>query len=102
MQFAVKRHLLEYLVAIRLERCSEVMNIDTAELRHHPVCTVGRDATQPEIVNALLSPAADDVIALGDFFQKYRDICGIVLQVSIHGDDVFAASVIETSSQSRG
>ena len=71
------------------------MNIDAAQLGHQPVGAPGRNPAQPEIIDSQLAPAAYDVVAFGNFLQKNRDVGGIVLQVAVHGDDVFAASVIE-------
>src|SRR5215470_7794994 len=102
MQFAVQRHLLENLSAIGFERGSEVVNIDAAQLRHQPVGTPGREAAQPEIVNTHFAPAADDVITLGNLLQKNRNVGGIVLQVAIHSDDVFATRMIEPGCESGG
>src|SRR5215469_16507749 len=66
MQFAVERDLLENLAAIGLESGPEIVNVDAAELGHQPVRASRGDAPQPEIVDALFAPAADDVVTLGD------------------------------------
>src|SRR5215470_15273016 len=102
MQFAVQGHLLENLSAIGFERSSEVVNINTAELRHQPICAARREAAQPEIVNAHLAPAADDVVSLGNLFEKNWNVGGIVLQIAVHGDDVLAARMIEPGCKPSG
>src|SRR5258708_39631924 len=96
VHFSVKGHLLEDFAAVGLEGGSEVVNVDAAQLGHEPVGAAGRKAAQPEIVYAVLAPSADDVIPLGDFFQENRNVGGIVLQIAVHGDDVFAAGVIQS------
>ena len=100
MQLSVERNLLENFAAVGFERGAEVVNIDAAELGHQPVRDARRNAPHPEIVDADFAPAADDVIACGNLFQKDRDVGGIVLQIAIHGDDIFTARVIEASRQS--
>src|SRR5271154_1888877 len=99
MQFSVERHLPQNFAAVSLESRAEVVNVDTTQLGHQPVGAARWKAAQPEIVDAILAPAADDVIALGNFFEEQRNICGIVLQVAIHGDDVLAAGVIESGGK---
>ncbi len=99
VQLTVERHLLENLAAIGFEGRAEVVNIDTAQLSHQPICYARRDAPHPEIVDANLAPAADNVITGSNFFEEHRDVGGIVLQIAIHGDDVFAARMVETSGQ---
>ena len=102
MQFAVERHLFENLAAIGFEGGAKVVNVDAAQLGHQPVRHAGGDAAHPEIIDAHLAPAADDVVAGGNLFQKQRDVGGIVLQIAIHGDDVLAPGMVETGGQSGG
>ena len=61
-----------------------------------------RDAPHDEVVDALLAPAADDVVALAQLLQEHRNVVGIVLQIAVHGDDVFAFGVIEARGQRGG
>ncbi len=102
VQFAVKGDLLQNLAPIGFESRAEVMDIHAAEFGHQPICTARGKAAQPEIVDAAFAPSADDVIALGNFFQEQRYVGGIVLQVAIHGDDVVAAGMIEAGGESGG
>ena len=55
-----------------------------------------------EVVDALLAPAADDVVTLAQLLQEQGNVVGIVLQVAVHGDDVLALGVIEAGGQRRG
>src|SRR5215471_1688648 len=66
MQFAVERNLLQNIPAIGFEGRSEVVNIDAADLRHHPVRDSRRDPAHPEVVDSILAPATDDVISSSD------------------------------------
>jgi len=50
-------------------------------------------------INAILAPSADDVVAFGNFLKKQWNVGGIVLQVAVHGDNVFAAGVVESGGQ---
>ena len=102
MEFAIEWNLFEDLAAIGLEGSAEVVDIDAAEFGHHPVGDPGRNAAHPEIIDADFAPAADDVVPRGNFFEEERDVSGVVLQIAIHGDDVFAAGVVETCGQSGG
>src|SRR5215469_1173918 len=102
VQFAVQRNLLQNRPPVRLEGGAEVMDIDAAELGHHPVRHARRQTPKPEIVDALLAPPAYDVIALGDLLEEHRDVVRVVLQVPVHGNDVLAAGVVEASRQAGG
>src|SRR5215472_5936010 len=102
VQFAVERNLLQDVAAICLEGRSEVVNIDAADLRHHPVGDPRRYPAHPEIVDSILAPTTDDVIPGRDLLKEHRDVVGIVLQIAIHGDDVLAARMVESSRESRG
>src|SRR5262249_32863173 len=80
----------------------EVVDINAAQLRHQPIGASGRNAVQPEIINADLAPAADNVVSLGNLFEKDRNVRGVVLQVAVHGDDVLAARMIKTCVEACG
>src|SRR5438132_4701210 len=102
MQFTVERNLFQNVAAVGLEGRAKIVDIDTAQFSHQPVSTEGRDAAQPEIIDAALAPSTDDIVAFGDFFQEYRDIGRVVLQIAVHGDDVLAAGMIKSGGQSGG
>ncbi len=102
MEFSVERYLAENLTAVGFEGGAEIVNVDAAELGHQPVGTARGETAEPEIVDAILAPSADDVIALGNFLEEKRNVGRIVLQIAVHGDDVFAASVIETGGEACG
>jgi len=102
VQLAVERDLLQNVAAISLECGTEIVDIDTGNFGHHPIGNAAGNAAHPEIVDAILAPSADDIVAGGDFFQEHRNVGGIVLQVAIHSDDVFPAGVVESGGESGG
>src|ERR1700688_4064499 len=102
MQFAIERYLLQDLAAISFEGGAEVVNIDAAQFGHEPVRNARGDATHPEIIDANLAPAADDIVTGRNLFQKHWNVGRIVLQIAIHRDDVFATRMVETGGQSGG
>jgi len=99
VQLAVQRNLVQNFAPIGFEGGAKVVNIHAAQFGHQPVGNAGWKAAKPEVINAALAPSADDVVALRNLFQKHRNVGGVVLQVAVHGDDVFAAGVIEASRQ---
>ena len=78
------------------------MDVHTAQLGHEPVCATGRNAPQPEIIDPLLAPPADDVVTLADLLQENRNVGRVVLQVSVHGDDVLAPGMVKPRGKRRG
>ena len=50
----------------------------------------------------MLAPAADDVVALFEFGEEVGDLLGIVLEITIHGEDEVSLRVIEAGGESRG
>src|SRR5215469_15367688 len=102
VQFSVERHLLDDFATISLEGSAKVVDIHAAQFRHQPVRDARRNAPQPKVVDAVLAPAADDVVALADLLNEHRNIGRIMLEVAIHGDDVFAAGVVESSGEAGG
>src|SRR5262249_14580647 len=102
VQLAIQWNLLDDFATIRFECGTEVVDIDAAELGHQPVSAARRDTAQPEIIYAALAPPTDDVVALGNLFEENRNVGRIVLQIAIHGNNVFAASVIKPGSQRGG
>src|ERR1700722_7124630 len=100
VQLSVEWHLLEHLATVRFERSPEIVNAHPAQLRHQPVGAARRNAPEPQIIAAALSPAADNVIAVGNLLEEHGNIGGIVLQVAIHGDNVIPTRMVEACSQS--
>ena len=100
MHLAVQRVLAPYVAAVGLEGGAEVVDLYPTQLSHQPIGAARGDAAHPQVVEPALAPAADDVVALGQFLQELRDIFGIVLQVAIHGDDVLALGMVEAGGQS--
>src|SRR5437763_16644501 len=98
MQLTIKRDLLDQFATISFKRGAEIVDINAAQLRHEPIGDARWNAPDHEVVDALLTPAAHDVVAFFQFFQEERDIVGIVLQVAIHRDDVLSPGIVESGS----
>ena len=95
MHFTVERNVVDDFAAIGLVGSAEVVNVHVGELGHQPVGAARGNAAHHEVVDALLAPAGDDVVALFQLFDKVRNLVGVVLQVAVHGEDELARGVIE-------
>ena len=70
--------------------------------RHEPIGRGRWNAAEEEVIAALAAPAADDVVALFEACDEVGNLFGIVLEVSVHGDDELALRVIEAGGESGG
>src|SRR6202521_6067926 len=70
VELSVERDLSQDFAAVSFESGAEVVDVNAAQLGHEPVGAARREAAQPEIVDAILAPSADDVVALGNFFEE--------------------------------
>src|SRR5581483_1117252 len=102
VQFAVKRYLLQDFAPVSLKGRSEIVNVHAAQLGHQPVRAARGNPSQPQVVDPLLPPAADDVISFGNLFQEDGNVRRVMLQVAIHGDDVLAPGMVEPRRQTGG
>src|SRR3984893_7221247 len=96
VHFSVQRNVFYYLAAINLEGGAEIVDVHTGELAHHPVSGSRWQAAEEEIVHTFFAPAADD-IGIGGFqsCEQGRYISGIVLEITVHGNDDVARGKIE-------
>src|SRR5207253_10721552 len=94
VQLTIYRNLLENVSPIRFKGRAKIVNVHSAQLGHQPVGAARRNTAQPEIIDPLLAPAADNVVTLGNFLQKNRYVGGVVLQVEVLGDNVLVARVM--------
>ena len=60
------------------------------------------DAAQEEVVAALGAPAADDVVALFELGEEVGDLVGVVLEVTVHGEDEVTLGVVEAGGEGGG
>ncbi len=92
VQFAVQVNVLQNFGAIRLEGCTEIAQIQAGDFRHQPVRDARRNLARDRVVDAVLAPAAGDIVAFFDLGKQRRDIVGIMLQVAIerHNDVALA------------
>src|SRR5690242_9759987 len=70
VQLAVKVDVLDDLGAIGLEGGAKISEFDAGHLRHHPVGDARRDLSGDGVIDAVLAPAAGDVVALLDFREQ--------------------------------
>ncbi len=99
MQLAVELNFLNDLSAVGFERCSKIVQIDSRKFCHHPVGGAAGKLPHQPVVPPVVTPAAHQVEAFLDFFQKARNLFGVVLQVAVHGNDDFAARKIKSCLQ---
>ena len=99
MQLAIEGNLVEDLTAVGFEGRPEVVNVDAAQLGHGPVRHAG-GMRRIQKLSTRICAATDDVVTGGNLFQKQGDVCGIVLQIAIHRNNVLAARMIETGCES--
>src|ERR1700692_3513728 len=79
MQLPVEIDLLQYLRAISLECGAEVPLRDTRAFRHEPVRDARRDLPGERVVDAVLPPAAGNVVAFLDLAEQRWNIFGGML-----------------------
>src|SRR6185369_12081811 len=100
MQLSVELQLFDHLATISLECRPEVMQLQTTQFRHQPICdAAGKSSRDPSIL-PLITPAADNVVAFAEFRDECRDLGGIVLEIAVHRNDDFTAREVEPSLQS--
>src|SRR5579863_2616630 len=90
VHLAVERDVLDDFAAIGLEGSAEVVDVDAGEPGHEPVGAARRNAAHDEVVNAILAPAGNDVVAFLEFLEEAGNLIGIVLQIAVHGEDELA------------
>src|SRR4051812_46992168 len=101
VHLAVEGNVLDHFAAIGLERGAEVVDVDAGEFGHQPVGAARGKAAHDKVVDALLAPAGNHVVALFEFLEEVGDLVGVVLQVAVHGEDVLAGGMIEAGGQCR-
>ena len=94
MHLAVEPDVVQHAAAVGLQRAAVVVQVDAG---HDGDQAVGDAADQhsARLVLAVLPPARNDVVALGDLVQQFGDVGGIVLQVGVDGDDDIAPGGID-------
>ena len=102
VQIAIEADSLDDRRAIGLERRAEVVERYARQLRHQPVGQLRRQPARPEVVDALLSPPADDVVPVVQLCEQRRNFLGRVLQVAVHRDDDVAGGRVESSREGGG
>src|SRR6267143_415253 len=94
VQLAVELNFLINLPAVGFERGSEVVQIDSRKLCHHPVSgTAGKLPHQP-VIPPLVAPATYQVVALFYFFEEARNFFRVVMPVAVPRNDAFPPRTI--------
>src|SRR5436190_1406034 len=95
MEFAIQMNVLDHLAPVRLECRAKIMQSDAAELSHQPIRRTAWQSPRKQRVFAFQTPAADDVVTLVQLGNKNRNFFRVVLKISVHRNDHFAASKVE-------
>ena len=77
------------------------MQLDAGAARDEAIGQGRGDAAQKKRFFAVLPPAADDVVALGEFFENAPDIARVILQVGIDGHHDLAPRRVEAGRHRR-
>jgi hypothetical protein len=79
--------------AIRFQRAAVVANRNAGDLADQPVGDPRRDLARDELVLALHTPTGDEVVVLLERVDEHRNVARIVLEVTVHRDEILTASV---------
>ncbi len=102
-ELAVNGDLLDEIAAQSFEAAAKVVNGNTAGFSHQAVGDQRGDLFEEQaIAGALHTAAADDVESLFELFDEGGNVLRIVLQVSIHADDVLAFGLMKAGDQGFG
>lgn len=77
------------------------MEIHTGSLGHQPVGNTGRKGSCQECVGPTDPPTGNKVVTFIDLLQKFGNFRGIVLKITVHGNDKFPERMIETGHECR-
>src|ERR1700716_3183316 len=95
MQLPIEGEVLNNLSAVGLKGSAKVMQWDSRELSYGPIRNAARQAAGEPSVFPFAAPTANDVEAFVKFFNERWNLCGIVLQIAVHGDDDFASGSVK-------
>jgi hypothetical protein len=98
VHLAVEPRFVDDLGAVGLQRAAVVVQANPGHTPDQPVGCAGRHAARCPVLT-VLTPAADDVIALVDLLEQTRDVAGVVLQIPVHQNDHVSRGVVEACRQ---
>ncbi len=101
MHFAVEPDAVDDLSSVSLESGSEIVNADAAYCSGEAVGDTGGDFSPEEVVDAVFSPAADDVISFIEFSEEDWYFFRGVLEVAIHCNEDVGFSGVEACGEGR-
>ncbi len=88
VHFSVEVHAFETLLAVDFETAAGIVDAVAHDQPAQKVRPAGRKALEERIL-AVLAPAADHVeLVLFEVVDHFGNIGGVVLQISVHGDDI--------------
>ena len=102
VEFAVELNFLNDFALIGFECRAEVVEIDAAQLGHHPIGDAAGELAHEPVIAAGVAPAADEVEAFFDFLEEAGNFFGIVLEIAVHRNDDVAAGEIEAGFERGG
>ena len=94
LQIAVRNHL----APISFEAIVDIVQMHTRQFAHHTVENTRWKGLR-DGVEARIFPAGDQIVALIQLGEKVGNLCGIILQVPVHGKDNLAATTAETGHE---
>ena len=77
VHLSVEGQVFDDVALVRLERRAEIVEVYARQLRHEPIRDSARNTPRKAAVDPRRSPAAYDVVALGDLLEEDRYFGGI-------------------------
>src|SRR5450755_2858865 len=102
MHLGIERNLFYQVGSVGLQRAAAVSDGNSSHLPDYAVGDHRRNLSRYEFVLPAVSPTYNDVIALVDLAQELLDIGGVILQVSVHGDEYLPDCIFDSGRHSRG
>src|SRR4029078_2026602 len=93
--------LAEHLAAVKLEAAVEVVQLHLGELPRHPVEGQRRQLLAGRVAPLALPPRDEVEVAALERGEEARDLLGVVLQVTVDGEDEPAAAVVDPRRKRR-
>ncbi len=102
VQLAVEIDVLENFGAVGLEGGAEIAQLHVRRLGHQPIGDARGKLARDRVIQAVLAPAAGDVVAFLDLFEQRGNVLGSVLEIAVERNDDVALRFVEPGGQRRG
>ena len=97
VELPIESHVLRDLSLVHPERAAVVLEVDVCGISNDPVGDFGRDFSKYKSIFSIGSTAGYHIPFLVDCFLEHAWKVGrIILQIPIHGGDVFPCGLINT------